>query len=886
MSTTPTTVPTHLVLSPHHQELLMDSAVPVEFALAAGVRTVALPDDLPEGLEWLAGQVPGLLFQHQTMDGRHVAQYRPDRPADADRKYVFAVGAGSVLSVHPSMRDRIDTAERAVIVEGTKQALAVAAVAPDDVLVVGIQGCTAWSRNGVPLPELDRLARRADGTARMVTVWFDADWSSNADVWASADRLVRHLRTVGAAEVRLVRMGAGAKSGADDYLAEREDRATAVANLLEQATDKLGRKPKSKVRPTAAGQRDRLVVDWDQAQVREPDTDKDGIAIPGQVVADFAMRIATSAEVIDELNADPRTGAHSGVDHDIELVVGTGDSRERWVIRNVSDLELSGGRSVNAKAGLTDLLRRVPGGAGTRLWWKASAADAILAACRAASADAPTTVTATHTGYHQRDGVWGYLHNRGFITADGHSEACRAQLEGSAAKIAYDAADRVGSDDLRADVTEVVELLGAFLDPTSWIALEGAAFYALLGAPPECVPNVIGQPGSGKTTLAWAWQAHAGTALHDQAMFSPNSTAGALGAVGAGIHQGLALVDDVLTGSVTGKAVDDRLTAIDALSRRGYAGGSVGRQRLAANTTGLGRSSYRTELPDAARPLVVMVGEFLPPANRRSLRERLLGVPVTYETLFAGGEGVSRLEAAAAGGAMNRATGGFIRWVVARIEEAGGVEAFVEQVVARRKAIAAKLADEFPGTLGAPEVHERARLVPAGPIVGWSEWTAFALEAGAIDEARARELVQLGFEVIGKLAASQATELGADTTPHGDVLARLRQAVAAGRATWIDAEAAAAPGVPVIGKRHVAPRALDGIHVALLPDQVAQVLGMSVSGPQLRTLLAPVASSLHHKVKLGGEVPDAVLIPESTWQPEAAAEEDLAREGATRNEEY
>jgi len=867
MTATPSVVPTHLVLSAAHQSKLAKYAVPVEVALEAGVRTVSTADDLPDELAHCAAQVPGILFAHRTMAGRVVHQYCPDVPADPDHKYLFPVGVGSVLSVHPRMADRVGTATRVLVVEGTKQQLAVVANAPADLLVIGIQGAQAWSRDGVPMTELDRLAVTAAGEPREVTIWFDADWTAKLEVWSAAERLGAHLRTVGASNVRYVRMPAGAKAGADDYLAGRDaaTRPGVVASLIEQATDRLGRKPKAKVRATTTGQRDRLVVDWVMGQVREPATERDGVTVPGSVVADFALRIRSSSEVIDDLNLDARVGSFAGVDHTLEIAVGTGETRQEWVIPNVSDVELAGGRNVNSKAAITAILARVPGGEGTRLWWKTSAADQIIAAARGASADAPTSVTALRTGWHQRDGVWGYLHNGGFVTANGQSDACRSSLPGSAGKVWFTAAEPVGSQQLRDDVATVVALLDQVNDVGPVAVLEGAGTYTLTGAPPEMGVYCHGQPGSGKTTLVWAWQARFGVELHDRAMYSPNSTVGALGAVGAGLHHAAVVVDDVTTGSMTPKELEARVAAIDALARRSYGGGSVGRQRLARNETGIGRGSYAHEAPDEASPLVVLSGEFLPPATMESLVQRLLAVELTYGGSFKGKEAVAAFEGAASSGAMNRATGGFIRWVATEVERMGGHEAYVAIVERLRVSFAEKLAREFPETLGAEGVHSRARMVPAGAIAGWALWLKFARACGAIgSDEQVKELARRGYEAIAKLAERQVVELSVDTSPSAVILARLRELVAGGSAQFYDDRSDNVTAV-VIGRKLVRPRNLPGGHVALLPGQVAKALGGGVTASDVRARLADVASATHHNVRVGDEIPQAILVPYEVW---------------------
>jgi hypothetical protein len=204
-----------------HRELLERSAVDLDVAAEAGVRSVTAADQLPDGLRWLGrhrGALPGLLFPWTGADGRHIDQYRPDEPialTEGDtRKYLWPTGADLVLWVHPRMTRRTDPAEL-VIVEGTKQYLAAVSAAGPDRFVLGISGCHGWLADGVPLPE---LAGHPVAGRRAVVI-FDADLSVNRAVWNAGDDLGRHLGALGAIEVAYVRLAAGRKAGLDDYLA-------------------------------------------------------------------------------------------------------------------------------------------------------------------------------------------------------------------------------------------------------------------------------------------------------------------------------------------------------------------------------------------------------------------------------------------------------------------------------------------------------------------------------------------------------------------------------------------------------------------------------------------------------------------------------------------
>ena len=185
---------------------------------------------------------PGLLFWHTAPSGKKTPQYRPDNPKDG-HKYIFPKNSGSVLSVNPTM-----TAERpiVVIVEGTKQMIFAAAYAPDDARVVGIQGCWAWSSDGQAVTELDELVQGHD-----VIIIFDADISSNPNVYEAGATLSETLDIIGAKSVRFALIPGGKSVGLDDFLGRRPvgNRSSAFAEILAKGVplSKLKKPAKRKV---------------------------------------------------------------------------------------------------------------------------------------------------------------------------------------------------------------------------------------------------------------------------------------------------------------------------------------------------------------------------------------------------------------------------------------------------------------------------------------------------------------------------------------------------------------------------------------------------------------------------------------------------------------
>jgi len=235
-------------LSAEHEALLSAAAITPDIAQAAGVYTATEEGDLPAELaDWAPAALPGIVFRWDPVaGGAPLYQLRPDRPipkADGTGhlKYVFPIGAQLCFAVHPLMRERVaDPTTPIVVVEGTKQTLAgVAALASSDYAVVGMSGCYGWSQHNEPIPDL----RAVPWSRRDVYLVFDADITTNRDVWEAAQGLKGWLDVAGAASVKLVKLPGGARSGLDDVLAVTAEPIEAMARLLAGATTKMPRRP-------------------------------------------------------------------------------------------------------------------------------------------------------------------------------------------------------------------------------------------------------------------------------------------------------------------------------------------------------------------------------------------------------------------------------------------------------------------------------------------------------------------------------------------------------------------------------------------------------------------------------------------------------------------
>lgn len=194
----------------------------------------------------------GMLFGWRDLAGNVEWQFRPHNPPVGEdgraRKYLFRRGGGARYSVLANP----EVATRCWVVEGTKQAHAVAAVVGQSDVVIGIPGCSGWSLGGWTLPmEVATLL-----TGKTVFIALDADAETNPNVYDAGMKLADRLSASGS--VSFVRTPGGGTAGLDDYLStvDVEHRAGALAALAKSARGKPARKrPRAKLRVVRVDER-------------------------------------------------------------------------------------------------------------------------------------------------------------------------------------------------------------------------------------------------------------------------------------------------------------------------------------------------------------------------------------------------------------------------------------------------------------------------------------------------------------------------------------------------------------------------------------------------------------------------------------------------------
>ncbi len=628
-----------------------DSAI-VAVAIETGCVSVDSPEQLPESLRYLSSSLPGLLFWHHPLGGGDpVPQFRPDTPAEGVSKYVFPKDSGTVISITPSMQNRLgaDSARssKILIVEGTKQAIFAATYAPDDVVVVGIQGCWGWSSDGTAVVALDDLCHGRD-----VVVAFDADISSNRKVFDAAESLNTQLSTNGSKSVKYVKVPGSKTTGLDDYLASRraDNRAEPLAKMVSDATAfKKLHKPRASSALSTGGDDRFDYISEELGEVVEAVFESKGdngqvlkehatLALAGvleengmsrnvrrvSTLLRAAPRIITTVEEIDNLTL----GAEPKFYHDIELQLGSRSSSEVHVIKDVPDDELAKVRNWIARAGTAGLYASL-GRGGQGINGQARIAEAMRDLAK--HSDVERRVVTTHTGWIDIDKTAYWVDGGGAHGHRGKIATIKARLEGSVAGL-----DIPGHEphSLNVVAASIKALLGAcdhLYDPTPLIAGVSGMLFSTSGGHPDAVLFFAGAHGGGKSSITGALASMLGAkwGTGEDPMASIEGTTAYISDIPRQIHNCPIVIDDGRDRS-SAREQESQDTATDALIRVGYGGGGAARGKKVQGESS--SSPWRQSAASSNRPFIILAGETLPDTAPLSTIERCLVVEIKTST--------------------------------------------------------------------------------------------------------------------------------------------------------------------------------------------------------------------------------------------------------------
>jgi hypothetical protein len=727
-------------LTDEHRNVLIDSAIDPDQALHWGVRSILSPSDLPSGAEELVSHVPGILFPVPDHYNNLLYQIRADNVVDGLGKYRFSSGAGNVLVCWPPMQTVLSTQRynSVVIVEGTKQCMALTSLAPPNTLVVGISGCYGWKNQASDDSIVDGLEEIIAGKA--VYVIFDADIRTNDKVHAAAEGLHEYLTELASTPAREVRWivlkDANAKEGIDDHLAKfPADRRLGSFNTLKLRSMKKIPPMHTTTRPQLQG----LVASESSQSFVKVITSRDGAVVGEEVFFNALVRIAESMTVVNDLIRQPDgSPKHLGVRVTLEVSSPVLGDENVYITIPYDEL-----RDFEA------WVQRLPRGAAASMLIPAPGRPTsdLVNAIKLYRADEREVVSGyARLGWVMHQDQPHYLYSGGAIGPNGTTTSVRGVLEGPASKVRFRDLNDISDSEVEA-VRATFAPLGFLHRPALWKTLVGANAYVAAGFEPKGMLFFFGEPGSGKTHLAQGATSFFSPdyAPGHEIMASLEGTDNAITSLTIGFHNAFLLFDDAHPVKNPNKR-DKQYDMIDSLSRIGYSGGSVGKMR--------GRWDSRTQSikqaeVSADRPFIMITAEFQPYGeDARSQLERMFLVRIrTTDTFYSLEEtdgriypgldhnvkGARALELLGERGVFNDAMAGYLRWIANNIMDYAHSPrtALEDWRELRLRELANAIATDFPedGT----RLVENVRTY----LVGWIMWLNYAMSIGAITPAEA-----------------------------------------------------------------------------------------------------------------------------------------------------
>lgn len=236
-------------LSAEHLAELRASAISDDVIETSGAYTAWEKDDLPDPLRWIGdrdGALPALVFPLTEAGKGETWQAKPQPGfvtlADGrSPKYIGpSKDSGYPTPALVERRAVDDTTRRVLVVEGTKQALAVMSATDESTAVYGLAGITSWM-GGDDGPS---LAFQLVGGLPVYIV-ADADAARSRRVYDGAAGIGELCRQWGGSPVRFVRFPGSGKQGIDDVLGGIDSPARREKMLelwVKQAEDKPAKK--------------------------------------------------------------------------------------------------------------------------------------------------------------------------------------------------------------------------------------------------------------------------------------------------------------------------------------------------------------------------------------------------------------------------------------------------------------------------------------------------------------------------------------------------------------------------------------------------------------------------------------------------------------------
>ena len=817
-------------ITPKHLDTLAKSAISEDAAKAWGIFSVVSADELPADLAQYKF-ARGLVFPLRQADGSVIHQIRLDEPMPDGGKYLQPGDTGSIINVPESMADRVGKVTKVLIVEGTKQTIAACQYVPDDTLVVGIQGCANFSKQGVPLEVWASLVGADDDA----TICFDADWTTNHNVWTAAKNLKGHLENNVFANVKLAEITGGGKMGLDDALGSvpAASRTRLITTLVSKAKAAMGREPKKKIESAAKVVPSQIVVDMETGQiVRMPlASGTPGVPVGSpEILLPAAARIVEVESFVDEAN----TGNAPTVQLTLEVAVKVeGRLKPTVNLVKVASSHL---------ASVGEWLDKLPHGLGVGIPRDTRPNDEIANAIRTAEADRTSVSVLPRLGWyldketlvevpataakeeHTQEGVWRWADGKGAIGPTGKATHLRGKPGAKDFQaIDLDDPNMIAAETIRQRVRDFILSRELIRNEKmfQWdVACAGWAL-SFLGITPNAALAYFGPPSSGKSTIAQAiastlspaWAPGSGSAM---ATF--NARPAGMDLLANGMSHCFLHIDDLKPESDQ-QSMKSALKAFDALLRRSHGSGGAVRGGIDKDS-----DSLIVRGVDNSSPFVIVTGEEIPTGGdfAESGLDRVLIIPVESRSLF--GEDVAsmnELQRRAKDGEFRTATSAYLRWIAQQIDARDEVpvaqrfDLWKKELDADRAKMSEATSAEgiIPNEL---RVSDRARLLAASLMLGMQMLLEFAMSIKALEQGQAEAIAErFQVDLVAEVKDHTRIVMGGNATVEDRALSILRSAVSANQVS-INAEEKS--NRPLIGEKKTLP---DGTEVVAINPQAA-----------------------------------------------------------------
>lgn len=754
-------------LSADNAKKLVESGIPLNFATEViGIRTAAVVEDLPEDLSVYANAT-GTVFPLRCADGRVVHQLRKDNvpppsPGKKSPKYLQAKGTGALITVHPNQEARVGNVSRVWIVEGTKQAVCAAFYAPEDVLVVGIQGCANWTSEGVGVPDLGQIV--LDGAE--VAILFDADRTSKRAVYDAGTNLATYLTSLGAASVSFAARAGVGTAGLDDVLGGLPfaRRASFLANLVAIGNEKPGRRPAAPVKTKTKAS---MYCDMSTGTTRTVADDDE----PSQVKLDAAARIAEVLNMADPDNPDKIIAPVLKLEVAMPSEEGTDVFQATITSEKLTDI----GAWLDQHPSGTSVIINRPSDLKER--------NEIANAIRSCDNENLITVHAVpRTGWTPIDGEQRYLHQGGALGADGNLTTWRAHLPVRYRAIDFAKAAEKAMDpiELRAAVRSVIDAADLLIDQTPWWCGLGGIAIAQSGAVPNTAVGIVAEKSAGKTLCLTTLTSFLSPdfAYRRRIMAVADGTANAVDLAMNGLDNSFLLVDDWHP-EIDVRERIRQAKSLDGILRRVHGAPSKARAMIDRQVDGVVLAPVNN-----SHPFLMLSMERLPARqDAESMLDRMLTISLTAAKTFRRGD-AAKMEQLGQSGLPQIANVGLLMWIADLIREQdpedpiSAMQQWIASIDESRNRITSVMSDRSLTS------SARGTQVAAAMMAGVELWLDFAEYVGAVTTQESNEI---GDRVISTLldacAAHTDLAMGGNTSESINLIRDLKAALTAGELT-------------------------------------------------------------------------------------------------------